>query len=124
MPYSLETKKTFHSCLYTDNILAHFMKWETHDLVVYTKQKHSVSPGPRAREVDAATRGESYSYTVDKFWVIKQLIEDGQLLLITRTGKQHAIHQNDPNLRKATLWERWYYRQRYREIEALLSKKK
>ena len=120
MPYSLETKKTFHSCLYTDNILAHFMKWETHDLVVYTKQKHSVSPGPRAREVDAATRGESYSYTVDKFWVIKQLIEDGQLLLITRTGKQHAIHQNDPNLRKATLWERWYYRQRYREIEALL----
>ena len=88
MPYSLETKKTFHSCLYTDNILAHFMKWETHDLVVYSKQKHSVSPGPRAREVDAATRGETYSYTVDKFWVIKQLIEDGQLLLITRTGKQ------------------------------------
>ena len=120
MPYSLETKKTFHSCLYTDNILAHFMKWETHDLVVYSKQKHSVSPSPRAREVDAAARGETYSYTVDKFWVIKQLIEDGQLLLITRTGKQHAIDQNDPNLRKATLWERWYYRQRYREIEALL----
>ena len=91
MPYSLETKKTFHSCLYTDNILAHFMKWETHDLVVYSKQKHSVSPGPRAREVDAATRGETYSYTVDKFWVIKQLIEDGQLLLITRFTKMIRI---------------------------------
>ena len=97
------------------------MKWESHDLVVYSKQKHSVSPGPRARSVDAATRGETYSYTVDKFWIIKQLLEDGQLLLITRTGKHHTIHPNDPNLRKATLWERWIYRQRYSEIETLLS---
>ena len=51
------------------------MKWESHDLVVYSKQKHSVSPGPRAREVDAAARGETYSYTVDKFWIIKQHLE-------------------------------------------------
>ena len=100
------------------------MKWESHDLVVYSKQKHSVSPGPRAREVEAAARGETYSYTVDKFWIIEQQLVDGQLLLITRTGKQHAIDKNDPNLRKATLWEKWYYRRRYREIKRLLSNKK
>ena len=35
------------------------MKWEPLDLVVYSKQKHSASPGPRAREVDAASRGET-----------------------------------------------------------------
>ncbi len=99
------------------------MKWESHDLVVYSKQKHSVSPGPRAREVEAAARGETYSYTVDKFWIIEQQLVDGQLLLITRTGKQHTIDKNDPNLRKATLWEKWYYRERYREIKLLLSNK-
>jgi hypothetical protein len=97
------------------------MKWEPLDLVVYSKQKHSASPGPRAREVDAASRGETYSYTVDKFWVVQQVLEDGNLRLITRTGKQHTIHPHDPNLRKATLWERWYFCGRYREIKELVS---
>ncbi len=97
------------------------MRWETRDQVVYCKQKHSSSPGPRARGVDAASHGETYSYTVDKFWLVKDIRSDGQLLLITRTGKEHIIDPYDPNLRRATIWERWYYRKRYRKIESLLS---
>lgn len=97
------------------------MRWETRDHVVYCKQKHSSSPGPRAREIDAASHGETYSYTVDKFWLVKDIQSDGQLLLITRSGKEHIIHPQDPNLRRATIWERWYYRKRYRKIKSLLS---
>ena len=92
MIYSLKTKKTFHSCL-IGTTFGTFHEMGISRSCVYSKQKHSVSPGPRAREVDAAARGETYSYTVDKFWIIKQHLEDGQLLLITRTGKQHAMTQ-------------------------------
>ena len=55
------------------------------------------------------------------FGVVQQVLEDGNLRLITRTGKQHTIHPHDPNLRKATLWERWYFCGRYREIKELVS---
>jgi hypothetical protein len=80
-------------------------------------QKHSTSPGPRAKEVAAAPRGETYSYVVDKFWVVKQLLDDNQVLLITRTGKQHTVSMADPSLRPASWWERWMFRDRFHEAE-------
>ena len=90
------------------------------DWVVYRKQKHSTSPGPRAKEVSAAPRGDSYSYVVDKFWVVKQLLEDEELLLVTRGGKQHTVSLDDPNLRLARWWERWLYKDRFQETEQQL----
>ena len=87
------------------------------DWVVYRKQKHSTSPGPRAKEVNAARLGDNYSYVVDKFWVVKQQLGDNQLLLVTRAGKQHTVSLDDPNLRKACWWERWIHRERFEETE-------
>ena len=87
------------------------------DWVVYRKQKTSTSPGPRAKEVTAARRGDNYSYVVDKFWVVKQSLGDNQLVLVTRAGKQHAVLIDDPNLRLASWWERWIYKQRFQETE-------
>ncbi|WP_425396925.1 hypothetical protein [Aeoliella sp.] len=90
------------------------------DWVVYRKQKHSTSPGPRAKDVAAAPSGETYAYTVDKYWVVKDCLEDDQVLLITRTGKEHTVPLGDPNLRSARWWERWLYGERFRETEKLL----
>lgn len=89
------------------------------DWVVYRKQKHSTSPGPRAKDVAAAPQGETYAYVVDKYWVVKQQLDDGQLLLVTRTGKEHAVGQHDPNLRPARWWERWLNGDRFRETAKL-----
>ncbi|MCA9240820.1 MAG: hypothetical protein KDA37_11500 [Planctomycetales bacterium] len=90
------------------------------DWVVYRMQKHSTSPGRRAKEVSAAPRGETYSYVVDKFWVVKELLADDLVLLVTRKGKQHTLPQADPNLRAASWWVRWVYGDRFREIEKLV----
>ena len=87
------------------------------DWVVYRKRKHSTSPGPRAKEVAAAPQGDTYSYVVDKFWVVKRLLDDNQALLVTRTGKQHTVTLADRNLRLAGWWECWMYRDRFRETE-------
>lgn len=92
------------------------------DWVIYRKLKRSTSPGPRAKLVSAAPQGETYTYMVDKFWVVKQLLNDGQVVLVTRTGKQHTVDPATPNLRPANWWERWLYRDRFRQTETLLSK--
>jgi hypothetical protein len=76
------------------------------DVVVYHKQKCSLHPGPRARNIQPATHGDSYSYSVEKFWRVVAVHANGTLLVRTRTGKQHAIPVSDSNLRRAHWWER------------------
>ncbi len=83
------------------------------DLVVYTKQKFSSSPGPRAKKVNPAKRGETYSYTIDKYWTVGSLVDESKLTLYTRTGKEHVIAVNDPNLRTAYWWERWLFASKF-----------
>jgi hypothetical protein len=91
------------------------------DWVVYRKQKSGTAPGPRAKVVGAAPQGETYLYFVDKFWVVKQLLDDDRALLITRTGKEHTVSLADPHLRRAAWWERWLYRSRFQATARLLS---
>lgn len=88
------------------------------DWVVYRKQKVTTHPGPRASNVAPAPAGETYWYTVDKFWVVVDVEKNGDLVLRTRRGKQHTIRSGDRALRKASLWECLLYRSRFRAIAA------
>ncbi|MBW3543852.1 MAG: hypothetical protein KY476_26690 [Planctomycetes bacterium] len=80
--------------------------------VVYRKIKRSTRPGPRARDVHPASKGEEYCYRVDKFWTIVGE-PNGQLLVATRRGKRHLIDPRDGCLRPAHWWERLLYRDRF-----------
>lgn len=84
------------------------------DWVVYTKQKFSTSPGKRAQDVTPAEKGDSYTYVVDKFWVVAGISDEGQLRLRTRRGKEHLVDPADPMLRRAHWWERLIYAARFR----------
>ena len=75
------------------------------DVVVYRKQKSSARPGPNARDIQPARHGDSYSYSVDKFWRVIEVQPDNTLVVLTRKGKQQTIAANDPNLRRAHWWE-------------------
>jgi hypothetical protein len=98
-----------------------FAKFTAGDWVIYRKLKHSASPGPRAHHVSPSPNGELYSYFVDKFWIVQRVLPDGRLQLGTRTGKTNLIEPGDPHLRRARWWERWLYKNRFREIEAIIS---
>jgi hypothetical protein len=87
------------------------------DWVVYCKLKHSVSPGPRAKHVDPAPRGEEYTYQVDKFWVVEEVLPEGRLRVCTRQGKRHTLSADDPNLRRPSLWERIRYAKRFPSLD-------
>jgi hypothetical protein len=90
---------------------------EAGDWVIYRKTKHSEHPGPRASNVSPARFGESYSYTVDKYWVVQEVLPDGSLRLRTRRGKEHIVAADDPRLRRANLLQRLLYRSRFEAVE-------
>jgi hypothetical protein len=80
--------------------------------VVYLKTKRSTTPGPRAENVQPMPHGEEYLYVVDKFWVVAEVRDDGQLVLQTRRGKQHVVGPDDPHLRPMRWWEKWFWREK------------
>ena len=47
--------------------------WSPGDWAVYRKSKRSVSPGPRASNIMAASKGDSYTYVVEKFWIVDRV---------------------------------------------------
>jgi hypothetical protein len=86
------------------------------DWVVFRRRKYTTHPGPRAQAVHATAHGDEYSYVVDKFWIVDDVLADGNLLLRTRRGKTHTLRADDPNLRFASFWERLRHRARFIEL--------
>ena len=76
------------------------------DKVVYTRDKYTSSPGPRAKNVSAAPNGELYQYQVDKYWTVVEILSPNHLVVMTRRQKTHVLAGDDPRLRKASLFER------------------
>jgi len=89
---------------------------EPGDFLIYRKSKASPRPGPRARNVRASENGDDYYYEVDKFWTVADVLEDGRLMVVTRTGKQVCLRPKDDRLRKAGLLDRMRYRSRFPSV--------
>jgi len=83
------------------------------DQVVYRRTKHSTSPGPRAEEIDPASKGDLYTYKVDKYWVVNDVKPDGSIEVRTRRGKTHLLDRDDDKLRHASWLERWLKAKRF-----------
>lgn len=86
------------------------------EAVIYRKAKYSASPGPRACEITPSPRGEDYWYHVDKFWRVLETRDDNTVVLLTRRGKRHVVRRDDPMLRRASLWERLRFSDRFPQI--------
>ncbi|REJ68842.1 MAG: hypothetical protein DWQ31_06540 [Planctomycetota bacterium] len=82
------------------------------DWVVYRKPKRSTRPGPRAKSVHPARRGEEYTYVVDKFWLVVDALED-EIVVQTRRGKRHVLAAASSNLRRAGWWDLLVNRHRF-----------
>ncbi len=85
--------------------------------VIFAKDKTSLSPGKRAVEVSPLPKGDSYSYIVEKYWIVKEIHSDRKVTLITRRGKEHIVDVDDPRLRKASLFERLFQRARFPSLD-------
>ncbi len=89
---------------------AYVAKVSVGDRIVYRKTKFSPLPGARAHHISASDKGENYTYLVDKYWVVADVLEDGRLVAKTRRGQLNYVRADDPDLRKAKLIESLIHR--------------
>ena len=89
------------------------------DPVIFRVTKQSTDPGPRAVDVHPAPAGETYSYQVDKYWTVRDVLPDGKLNLVTRRGKQRSVSVQDFRLRHARWWEKWIYGDRFPNLQEI-----
>lgn len=87
------------------------------DPVIYMMTKQSSHPTLRATNVNPSPHGDQYHYIVEKFWVVKDIDSEGNLIAQTRRGKTHRISPDDPNLKRANWWHRWVHRDRFPELD-------
>ena len=89
------------------------MRLKVGDFVIYRKWKASTHPSPRAKNIRPARYGDTYSYVIDKFWKVVQVFDDDTIEIETRRGKRHRLDVNVPDLRKASLFSRLLFRDRF-----------
>lgn len=89
------------------------MKLQSGDFVIVKKYKASTHPSPRAKDVNPASSGETYSYRIDKFWKVVQVLDDDTIEIETRRGKRHQFDPRSLSFRKATLLDRWLHGARF-----------
>ena len=88
-------------------------KYKSGDWVVYRMAKQSTAPGKRAKKVVGSRYGEEYHYQVDKYWIVEQLNDDGEVIVRTRRGKTRTVDSSDGCLRRANLLEKIFLRRRF-----------
>ncbi len=89
------------------------MKLKVGDFVIVKKFKASTRPSPRAKDIDPAMHGDTYSYRIDKYWKVVQVLDDGSIEIETRRGKRHQIDTHNQEFRKANLLDRLFHRDRF-----------
>jgi hypothetical protein len=84
--------------------------------------KRSTHPGRRAKNVRQSRYGEQYSYCVDKYWTVVEA-RDNLVWVATRRGKTRQIEADSPQLRRANLWERLFFYNRFPSRNATIAQK-
>ena len=90
-----------------------FVKLQVGDFVIVKKFKASTRPSRRAKDIDPATHGDTYSYRIDKYWKVVEVGNDGRIEIETRRGKRHTIDTRNQDFRKANLFDRFFHRDRF-----------
>ena len=84
------------------------------DYVIFRRLRSANRPSRKATRIRPSLRGESYAFVVNKYWIVDDLIDDEELVLLrTPKGKTISVSIHDPSLRHATIVERWLYRRRF-----------
>jgi hypothetical protein len=81
--------------------------------IVYRVVETSTCPGPEARDIHPAERGELYYYLTHKYWRVEEVRQDGWIVALTPLMEHYYLRREDPNLRKANLFERLRYAARF-----------
>jgi hypothetical protein len=83
------------------------------DCVIYQKQKLSAHPGRHAQDIRPAPNGDTYSYSVLKFYRVVAVQSDQTIVVCTRRGRRRTLAIADAAMRLAHWWERLFFAARF-----------
>ena len=89
------------------------MKYKVGDFIVFKKWKASTNPSPRAKDTFPSPHGDYYTYRIDKYWKVVEIIDDHTVVIETRRGKKHLIQTDQEGLRRAGLWDKMLHGKRF-----------
>ncbi|MEO5717704.1 MAG: hypothetical protein ABIR29_03935 [Chthoniobacterales bacterium] len=81
--------------------------------IVYRVMEASACPARDAEDVHPAERGEFYSYLTNNYWRVEEILPDGWIVARTPLMERQYLRLDDPNLRKASLLERFRHSARF-----------
>ena len=87
-------------------------KFRPGDQVIYyqAQYRNTATPGGN---VATLQRVEQAVEVVDHYMTVRESSRKGTLVLVANSGQLHVTHNDDPNIRRASLWERFRYRDRF-----------
>ena len=86
------------------------MKYKVGDFIVFKKWKASTNPSPRAKDTFPSPHGDYYTYRIDKYWKVVDIIDADTIEVETRRGKRHRISVKTENVRKMNFLDKWLMR--------------
>ena len=89
------------------------MKLKVGDFIIFRKWKSSTSPSPQAKNTYPSQSGEMYSYGIDKYWKVVEVVDDQTIEIETRRGKRHRIEKNPSIMRKASFLDKLLHKDRF-----------
>ena len=81
--------------------------------IIYRAIATSAPLGREAHQVQVASKGEFYYYVTHKYWRVEEVRPDGIIVARSSLMEQYFLRPNDPNLRKASFFERLRYATRF-----------
>ena len=81
--------------------------------IVHRRQEVSTRLRPGAVDVHPATRGEFYYYSVLNYLRVTKVLDDGRIIAVARDNNRLCLSSSDPQLRKASLTERFIHSSRF-----------
>ena len=81
--------------------------------IIYRKLEISTCPSRDAYQVRPAEKGEFYYYLTNKYWRVEAVQPDGWIVARSPLMETHLLRRDDPNLHRATLFERLRYAPRF-----------
>lgn len=86
------------------------MKYKIGDFIVFQKWKTSTNPSLHAKDTYPSQHGELYTYRIDKYWKVVEIIDANTIEVETRRGKRHQLSLKTTNFRKMNWIDRWLMR--------------
>jgi len=83
------------------------MKYKVGDWIVFRKWKASTNPSPRAKDMYPSQHGDMYTYGIDKYWKVVEIIDEDEIEVETKRGKRHRLSINTTKFRKMNFLDRW-----------------